>query len=467
MKIKIIANYIFILFFACVNLRAEETELIKKLNENKKLTLIDVIDMALTNNPKIKESWLNVDVGSRSYKAQLSNYLPDINGQVSYSTGKNKYQDSISSTKNETLTPSVSLSYLLFDFGGRTADTLNFKYKLNAVQYNTNSFIQTFIYQVISAYYGLFSSLANEKAAKEAENSSYEAYKAASVRYDIGLAPLTDKLQAETSYTQKRLIREKAENTVKIKQAELNYLLNLSPLNELNLEAPFMDVSKDDFEANIVNLIETALNNRPDLKAYYETKKAKKAEIYSTASDWLPSISLNASYGRAHDYKNDNEPFRDNYNIGITASMPFFTGGYIYNNVAKTKAELNIVNQKINDLEKNIQLDVWTAYQDFMTAKRTYITSETLLKSATETEKTMLGRYKNGKSSILDLLNAQSDLASARYEHISAQHNWFTTRANLVRAIGQMSLEEIENITNASNLDGISNPDIQTNDNKK
>lgn len=467
MKIKIIANYIFILFFACVNLRAEETELIKKLNENKKLTLIDVIDMALTNNPQVKEAWLNINVSNSSYKAQLSNYLPDITGQVSYSNGKNKYEDSISSTKNETLTPSVSLSYLLFDFGGRTADTLNFKYKLNAVQYNTNSFIQTFIYQVISAYYGLFSSLANEKAAKEAENSSYEAYKAASIRYDIGLAPLTDKLQAETSYTQKRLIREKAENTVKIKQAELNYLLNLSPLNELNLEAPFMDVSKDDFEANIVNLIETALNNRPDLKAYYETKKAKKAEIYSTASDWLPSISLNASYGRAHDYENDNGLFRDNYNIGITASMPFFTGGYIYNNVAKTKAELNIVNQKINDLEKNIQLDVWTAYQDFMTAKRTYLTSETLLKSATETEKTMLGRYKNGKSSILDLLNAQSDLASARYEHISAQHNWFTTRANLVRAIGQMSLEEIENITNASNLDGISNPDIQTNDNKK
>lgn len=452
------------LFFVCVNLYAENLEINSK---KEKLTLIDVIDMALTNNPQVKEAWLNINVSNSSYKAQLSNYLPDITGQVSYSNGKNKYEDSISSTKNETLTPSVSLSYLLFDFGGRTADTLNFKYKLNAVQYNTNSFIQTFIYQVISAYYGLFSSLANEKASKEAENSSYEAYKAASIRYDIGLAPLTDKLQAETSYTQKRLIREKAENTVKIKQAELNYLLNLSPLNELNLEAPFMDVSKDDFEANIVNLIETALNNRPDLKAYYETKKAKKAEIYSTASDWLPSISLNASYGRAHDYENDNGPFRDNYNIGITASMPFFTGGYIYNNVAKTKAELNIVNQQINDLEKNIQLDVWTAYQDFMTAKRTYITSETLLKSATETEKTMLGRYKNGKSSILDLLNAQSDLASARYEHISAQHNWFTTRANLVRAIGQMSLEEIENITNASNLDGISNPDIQTNDNKK
>lgn len=456
MNIKSIIRYLFLLCILNVSLFAEDN----KNNNNKtinKLNLVDIIEIALKNNPKIKEAWLNIDVGNTLYKSELSKFLPDINGEVNYSNSKNKYVNyNISSDKLENLTPSITLSYLLFNFGGRTADIMNFKYKLNSIKYNTNYFVQSFIYQVIDAYYGLFSSLANEIAAKETENSSYEAFKAASIRYDIGLAPLTDKLQAETSYTQKRLIREKAENSVKINQAQLNYLLNLSPLNNLDLAIPFMDISKDDFETNIVNLIETALKNRSDLKSYYETKKAKKSEIYSTVAEWLPSISLKASYGRTYDLKNDNNPDRNNYNVGIIASMPFFTGGYIYNNVAKTKSELNIINQKISDLEKNIQLDVWTAYQNFITAKRTYITSQTLLKSAAETEKTMLGRYKNGKSSILDLLNAQSDLAAARYEHISSQHNWFTTRANLVRAIGQMSLEKIENLSNVSNLDSIS-----------
>jgi len=441
----------------------EETQTTKTENgldqisaKNEELNLIDILELALKNNPKVKEAWMNIDVGKYSYRSELSNTLPRIDGQVSYFNSKNKYDaDDIPTNKTEGITPSISLSYLLFDFGGRTADIMGFKYKLNTIKFETNLFIQNFIYQVIEAYYGLFSSLANEKAAKESENSSYEAFKAASVRYDIGLAPLTDKLQAETSYTQKRLERERAENSVKIKRAELNYLLNLSPTTELRLSIPLLDVSKNDFQENVVNLIEVALNNRPDLKAYYETKKAKKSEIYSIATEWLPSVSLNTSYGRTNDLRKGSRSDRDNYNIGITASMPFFTGGYIYNNVAKAKSQLNIINEQIDDLKKDIELDVWTAYQDFMTAKRTYITSKTLLKSATETEKTMLGRYKNGKSSMLDLLNAQSDLATARYELINSQHNWFTSRANLVRALGQMNLEELEKLNNAANLDKI------------
>ena len=258
-----------------------EKETIKDNKDIKKLNLVDVLEMALNNNPKIKEAWMNIDVSKYSYTSELSNVFPRIEGQISYSDSRTRYDaNDMSTSKSEGITPSVSLSYLLFDFGGRTADIMNFKYKLNTVKFETNLFIQNFIYQVIEAYYGLFSSLANEKAAKETENSSYEAFKAASIRYDIGLAPLTDKLQAETSYTQKRLVREKAENSVKIKRAELNYLLNLSPLTELNLAIPFLDITRDDFQENIVNLIETALKNRPDLKAYYETKKAKKAEVY-------------------------------------------------------------------------------------------------------------------------------------------------------------------------------------------
>ena len=97
----------------------------------------------------------------------------------------------------------------------------------------------------------------------------------------------------------------------------------------------------------------------------------------------MPSVSFSASYQDINDLKKDVND-RSGYNLGVSASMPFFTGGSIYNKVAKTKSELKIIDQKIYDLEKNIELEVWTAYQNFMTAKRTYITSETLLKSATE-----------------------------------------------------------------------------------
>lgn len=422
------------------------------------MTLIDVLDMALANNPKVKEAWLNIDVSKYAYRAQASEYFPDLTGQVSYSKTKSNYQDdTLGTDRSKGVVPSINLTYLLFDFGGRESNVINFKHKLEATKFETNDYVQNFMYSVIKAYYNLFSSMANEKAAKEIENSSYEAYKSAKVRYDIGLAPLTDKLQAETSYMQKKLAREKAENEVKIYKAELNYLLNISPTTELKLSAPLLNIPSKDFDDNIENLLERAIKNRPDLKAYYEIKKAKKAEIYNTASDWLPSVSLTSSYGRTNDLERDSNGDRSYYNVGITASMPFFTGGYIYNNVAKTKSELKVLDAQINDLQKNIEVDVWTAYQNFLTAKKIYITSESLLKSATQTEKTMFGKYKNGKSSILDLLNAQSELASARYEFINAQHNWFITRANLVKSLGEMSMEELASLSVATSTDGMNN----------
>jgi len=411
------------------------------------LNLIDILNLALKNNPKVRESWTNVDTSKYSYRAELSNFLPTIKGELSYDRNKIKYRDSDTSTdKTKTMTPSVTLSYLLFDFGGREADVLNFKYKLKAVGYETNDYIQSFIYDVINAYYTLFSAVANESAAREIENSSYEAYKAASLRYKIGLVPLTDKLQAKTSYMQKRLNREKLENTTKIDKANLTYLLNISPTDKVELSIPGLRIKENLIQENINDLIKLALENRQDLKKYYETQKAKKAELYSARVDRLPSISFKGTYSHLNDLEENSNNDRNLYNIGVTATMPFFTGGYIYNNVAQTKSELKAVNYQIEDLKKSIEVDVWTAYQNFLTAERTHKTSEALLQSASETAKNILGKYKNGKSSILDLLSAQSDLASARYDFIESQHNWFINRSDLLRSVGKMNLDELKNL---------------------
>jgi len=331
---------------------------------------------------------------------------------------------------------------LLFDFGGRDAEVSNFSHKLYATRFETNSYVQEFMYNVIKSYYDLFSAVANEKASREDENASREAFKAASVRYKVGTVPLTDKLQAETAYMQKQLAREKAETTTKIKKAELNYLLNLSPTYDLSLSIPMMNVSDRVFDNDVADLIEIATKSRPDLKAMSERRTAKKMEVWSKTTEMLPSLQLNASYNEL-DYRHRADDRARSYNVEAVVSMPFFTGGSIYNSVAEERTNLKIIDKNLEDLRKSVELDVWTAYQEFQNAKAIYSTSQVLLESATQTEKTMLGRYKNGKSSILDLLNAQSDLATARYEFINAQHNWFIKKANLIRSIGYMDISHL------------------------
>ncbi|MDR2527098.1 MAG: TolC family protein [Rickettsiales bacterium] len=417
------------------------------------LDLLDIINMALLNNPKIKQQWLNIKVGEENYSIKKADWLPGINGAVSYESGNVDYKNNSAGkmdTDSSKWNAALEMNYLLFDFGGRESDIANFKHKLSAIRYDTNSYVRNFIYDVIKSYYSVLSTMANEVAAIDSEKSSYEAFKAAETRYKVGFVALTDKLQAETQYNKEILNRKKAENTYKNKKAELNYLLNLSPSENLNLKGiQFYEIDEEiDIDINI--LIDIALLNRSELKSIDSTRKAKESEIFKNKTARFPSINLQARYGMVGDMENKNNIINDTsntfWNVGIKASIPFFTGGSISSNISKSKTELEIIKEQASDLKRNIELDVWNAYQDFVTAKQSYDSSIVVLNSAKEAEKNIFGRYKSGKSSMLDLLNAQSNLSSARYEYINSQYNWFIQRANLIRAIGTMEFEEAQNV---------------------
>lgn len=58
-------------------------------------------------------------------------------------------------------------------------------------------------------------------------------------------------------------------------------------------------------------------------------------------------------------------------------------------------------------------------------------TTADLLASAEQSERVALGRYKAGVGNILDVLNAQSALASARLQRIQSLLDWHVSRATL------------------------------------
>ena len=59
--------------------------------------------------------------------------------------------------------------------------------------------------------------------------------------------------------------------------------------------------------------------------------------------------------------------------------------------------------------------------------------------SFSESERVALGRYKAGAGSILDLVTAQSALASARQQQVQALYGWYIAKAALAQALGQLN----------------------------
>ena len=60
-----------------------------------------------------------------------------------------------------------------------------------------------------------------------------------------------------------------------------------------------------------------------------------------------------------------------------------------------------------------------------------------MLESAKENQRVAFASYEVGRGSILNLLTAESQLASARQENASAFYNVLIAKANLYRTIGR------------------------------
>lgn len=417
---------------------AKKTKGIKE----QKINLLQAIMLAVEKNPQIRESWLNYKITESDYKIKKSAYYPSIDITGNYTNSEIDYKNdgATNKTRTESLSPGVTVSYLLFDFGVREAEIREFKHKMQASGFDNNSTLQNLIYSVINSYYTLFSNEATLQSAIKNEEFSLAVYKAASLKYKLGLVPLTDKLQAETSHSESKLNRQKAENNLKITSAKFNYLLHLNPNHKLNLSKPNLKkVKNENLEKDVNKLMTTALKNRPEMLSALQSKKASLESLKASRRQRYPSISLNGSHSYINDLRRINNDY-DKSSVGVNLTLPLFAGGSIYNDIAKSKHELSLIDTQIQDLEKEIKLDVWEAFQNFKTAKSTLTTARKLVKSAETTAKTTLGMYKNGKASILDVLEAKASAVNARQEFISSRHDVFTTRANLIRAVGKSNL---------------------------
>ena len=88
-----------------------------------------------------------------------------------------------------------------------------------------------------------------------------------------------------------------------------------------------------------------------------------------------------------------------------------------------------------------ITLDIFTAYQNYKTAQKVLTQTETLLKSATESERVTAGMYKVGRATMLDWQTAQSELVTAEKQHNAARYDLFTKRAAVALSVGEIKAE--------------------------
>jgi outer membrane protein len=176
---------------------------------------------------------------------------------------------------------------------------------------------------------------------------------------------------------------------------------------------------------SVDTLIDLAVKNRPELAAARAQAAAAGSQIRVARSGYLPSLAFTGTGGNT---RSTVSSFQGNsYNLNFGVSIPVFSGFSNQYDVAAASENYQAALARTETTKAQVIQQVFNAYYLLRTSTNQVRTSTDLLASATQSEEVARERYREGVGTIVDLLIAQSALASAQAQAIG--HNVFFTHA--------------------------------------
>lgn len=419
-------------------------EKIEKDLENKTLTLAEVIDISLVNNPETTKSWAEAREYASDYGKSLKKYFVLSNIDASYYRAREALfaiADQRSIVYETLYGGELDLRYTILDFGQTRATSKAALNSLYASDFSHNRILQTVVKDVMNSYYNFLSAKEKVIASKQNVVNAEVALEAVNERFNSGVADMSDKVQATTKLLQQKLDLVQNKKALSDKYTILLRQMGLNSTAELSFENYPKQIQLYNIDF-VANLIELAKNNRPDLQSYQAQVKSAKEELKLALAKRYPTIDGKFNIGRRY----TNLTLNDHYDFKgeVSLNYPLFQGFYIQNNIKKARA--NLVKKESELKEKMLTLiqEVTQYSVDVKYSKESYGYAKDFLASAEVDFDINLQEYKAGTATIVELINALTAVADARYKLIDTEKQWYTSISNMAYATGVLTNDPIQ-----------------------
>ena len=402
-----------------------------------RLTLAELIDVGLRNNPTTRITWANARAAASAYGSAQGAYYPTIDGDLTATRIKTSATQGRNAVTQSLLVPSLDLSYLLIDFGGRSGTVGAARGALLAANYTHNATLQNVVLQIESAYFQYIANRALLRAQRTTEQEARTNLQAAEERQRVGVATIADVLQARTAASQAELAAEATDGDLQTSRGALAVSLGLPANLPYDIDSTAEELPVSLLSDSVDILITRAVELRPDLAA-------ARAEYESSIPD-LGGQSQSAAVLAAHwPGRTDVWPrvsSEEQLRHRAGPPIPLFAGfSRIYDQQEAT-ALADAAQARADALGQQVVFQVFSSYHVLQTSARRVATANDLMASATQSNEVALARYREGVGSVLDLLSAQSALADARAQQVLARLEWNTSLAQLAHDAGVLDLK--------------------------
>ena len=402
------------------------------------LTMAKAIDVALQNNPQTRVAWLVARQARDIVGSRESAWYPEVNLGASYNRARQATQGGRTIFNTTTLGPSLTITYLLLDFGGRAGQVEEARQALIAADFSHNEQIQNTILRTEEAFFGYLDAKALVDAQAATLKERQASLDAAQERHRAGVATINDVLQSQTALSQAQLTYESLEQNFRIFQGTLATTMGLAVTTGFDVGTLPSDVPMQSVTTAVDALIAQAEAQRPDFAASRAQIEAARARVQQARSESLPTIGLTAT-GNRTTFRGFASGTANPYSFGIALRFPLFTGFRTQYDLRAAQAGVDIARESARGVQQQIDLQVWSSYYGLSTASQRVRTSREFLNTAQQSADVARDRYRNGVGSILDVLTAEAALESARAQEIQARADWFIAVAQLAHDTGSLT----------------------------
>ena len=401
------------------------------------LGLLDLTDIALRNNPLTHAAWARVREQAAALGIARAAYWPQLDATLSLTrdqmlSGRDAFTGAVTRYG-----PAVSLSYLLWDFGARAGATAAAKAELIGAQLIRRQTFQDVMLEVEQRYYQVQGLQRLTAANRKTVASAQASVEAAEKQHASGLVTIGDVYRARASLSEAELNLQQSRGDLASARGALASAIGLAPDTELDLQPwASIDAGMQPLRT-VAQTLAQARTARPELLAAKADVRAARARVRQAVGNGLPSVNLNARAGHT---RIAHRRGATDYSVGAQVEIPLFSGFRHRHERAQAEARVERAQADREILLRQVETEVWQAYQNVLTAEQTLASSADLLQSASRAEEAARGRYRNGLENIVDLLAAQATLADARARRVQAQVNYHAALADLGHAAGGLPL---------------------------
>jgi outer membrane protein TolC len=293
---------------------------------------------------------------------------------------------------------------------------------------------QQVVHQVIEAYTGAVLAGHHLQVAREALETVRANVKIVSDMKEAGLVVESDLLQARVRESEIEEMVIRAESAVSVSQAAVNLAIGRDLDTPFTLEKSLDPASMP--EESVVALTEEALANRPDLLEAGNRADAAGRVVRMNKAGYMPEIGLLGSY----EMNSEDLIGTDgtNWSVIVAARLTVFDW-------KGTRSRINAARERKNQavlmrdlLVRSIGLEVRRAYHELRAADKRLEQAVRAVDMSRESLRIVTDRYKEGLTTLVELLDAETALTRARTREVAARRDMLIGAASLDLAVGRL-----------------------------